>query len=95
MNVKVAWIRDIIRKEIREAAKKVLGWPDAEVIDMYGVPDRLANPPKQELGGLRLPRGPNSRDDGDKEPKEEKPEETSKDKKGIVTKNKSNNDNRH
>ena len=57
-----------LRVAIREAAKAVYGWPKDKVEHVYGVPDKMADTHPTDLGGLRLPKGPNSRDDADDRP---------------------------
>lgn len=53
---------------IREAAHAVYGWPTDEVEHVYGVPDRMADVHPTDLGNLKLPKGPNSRDDAEDRP---------------------------
>lgn len=57
-------LRDL-RRFIHEAAKAVYGWPTDEVEHVYGVPDRLADTHPTDLGNLRLPKGPNTRDNSE------------------------------
>ena len=73
------------------------GWPTDQVEHVYGVPDRLADQHPTDMGNLRLPKGPNSRDSaGDRDlddqlpdPKASGPSSAKED--GITTKNRSNN----
>jgi hypothetical protein len=87
-----------LRRIIREAAKKVYGWPTKDVEYVYGVPDRMADQHPTDLGDLRLPKGPNSRDNGDDRdlddqvPDPKSAGKTSAKERGVSTNNKSNND---
>jgi len=88
-----------LRETIREAAKAVYGWPKEKVEHVYGVPDKMADTHPTDLGNLRLPKGPNSRDDAEDKPLQDdlddsKPPVPSYGKaRGVNYNNKSNNDN--
>ncbi len=85
-----------LRRLIREAAKRVYGWPTDEVEHVYGVPDRMADTHPTDLGNLKLPKGPNSRDDAEDRPLDEKLPGEKKGygaMRGVGVNNKSNNDN--
>ena len=56
---------------IREAGQAVYGWPTDEVEHVYGVPDKMADTHPTDLGNLKLPKGPNSRDDAEDRPLDE------------------------
>jgi hypothetical protein len=87
-----------LRRLVREAAKAVYGWPTDEVEHVYDVPDRMADTHPIDMGNLRLPKGPNSRDDADDRPLSDelpgKPRAASYgERRGVGHNNKSNNDN--
>jgi hypothetical protein len=85
----------VLRRLIREAAKAVYGWPTSAIEHVYGVPDRMADSHPTDLGGgdLKLPKGPNSRDDADDRPldRDEAPVFSYGKARGVSTTNKSNN----
>lgn len=89
-----------LRMAIREAAKAVYGWPKDKVEHVYGVPDKMADTHPTDLGGLRLPKGPNSRDDAEDKPLEDDldqspPVPSYGKERGVSYNNKSNNDTGH
>lgn len=57
-----------LRRLIREAMGNEWGWPTAEVTHVYGMPDKMADQHPTDMGDLKLPKGPNSRDDADNKP---------------------------
>jgi len=86
-----------LRRLIREATAGTLGWPTKDITHVYGVPDRLADKNPTDLGDLKLPKGPNSRDDAedrpltDMEPANNKGKRSYGARRGVATSNKSNN----
>jgi hypothetical protein len=87
-----------LRRVIREAGKAVYGWPKDKVEHVYGVPDKMADVHPTDLGNLRLPKGPNSRDDADDKPLQDNldqspPVPSYGKSRGVSYNNKSNNDN--
>lgn len=88
-----------LRQFIREAGKAIYGWPTDNVKHVYDVPDKMADTHPTDLGNLRLPKGPNSRDDAEDKPLEadidqDAPPKPSYGKsRGVSYNNKSNNDN--
>lgn len=88
----------MLREAIREAAKAVYGWPTDDVEHVYGVPDKMADTHPTDLGNLRLPKGPNSRDDAEDRPLEDDLDQSPPNvpsygkARGVTTNNKSNND---
>jgi hypothetical protein len=87
-----------LRRLVREAMGNKLGWPTADVEHVYDMPDRLADEHPTDMGNLRLPKGPNSRDDADDRSLDdelaEKPRASSYgERRGVSHNNKSNNDN--
>jgi hypothetical protein len=87
----------VLRRLIREAIGGPLGWPTDKTEHVYGVPDRLADKQPAELGNLRLPKGPNSRDNADdRDLDDQVPDPGAHSygkRRGVSTSNKSNNDN--
>jgi hypothetical protein len=88
-----------LRRAIREAAGAIYGWPTDEVEHVYGVPDRMADTHPTDMGNLKLPKGPNSRDDAEDRPLEDdlnddaaKPKPSYGKARGVSYNNKSNND---
>jgi hypothetical protein len=84
-----------LRRIVREALSTPVGWPTDEVEHVYGVPDRMADMHPTELGNLRLPKGPNSRDTAEDRPLDDMVPPTKKGygaARGVGTNNKSGND---
>lgn len=75
------------------------GWPTDEIEHVYGVPDKMADTHPTDLGTLRLPKGPNSRDDADDRPLDKDLDHSKAPSygkaRGVSTNNKSNNDTGH